>query len=210
MKKVIVLIGLITSLIITGCTKNEESEKEAVTTIVYCSSCGEESKEVTQFCSSCGEEAKWLAEKPDIVKDKEAKESVKEVNTTEKEITLNSNNKKYSTCDICGEKYDNDINGYCSEDCYNIAANTKADGYYDNRCKGEGCFYQMSEDEMNERDGYCEECWIESCSTCGGSFPRSVLNFYNQYDVVYCDECDRIHRECKNGFPICDGCFECI
>lgn len=80
MKKLIVLIGLVTSLMIIGCTKNEETKNEAVTTIVYCDSCGEESKEVTKFCSSCGEEAKWLAEKPDIVKDKE---EVKEDNNDE-------------------------------------------------------------------------------------------------------------------------------
>lgn len=67
MKKVIILIALVTSLMITGCMKNEEPKKEEVTTIVYCNSCGEEAKEVTKFCSSCGEEAKWLAEKPDIV-----------------------------------------------------------------------------------------------------------------------------------------------
>ena len=76
MRKVIVLIGLVTSLIITGCTKSEELKKEVATTMVYCDSCGEESKEVTQFCSNCGEEAKWLAEKPTIEEEKENKEEI--------------------------------------------------------------------------------------------------------------------------------------
>lgn len=90
MKKAIVLIGLVTSLMITGCTKNEEPKSEVATTIVYCDSCGEESNEVTKFCSSCGEEAKWLAEKPNIEqekqeidKDEEVKEQVEEEGSNE-------------------------------------------------------------------------------------------------------------------------------
>ena len=76
MKKLILLMGLITSLIITGCTKNEEPKQEEAKTIVYCSSCGEEANEATKFCSSCGEESKWLSEKPNIEEKKESKEDV--------------------------------------------------------------------------------------------------------------------------------------
>ena len=90
MKKVILLIGLITSLIITGCTKNEEPKQEEAKTIVYCSSCGEEANETTKFCSSCGEESKWLSEKPNIEEKKESKEDVdKEVAESDKKEDSN-------------------------------------------------------------------------------------------------------------------------
>lgn len=64
MKKVIISIGLIMALVLTGCAKDEKKENEKVATVVYCNNCGKESKEVTKFCSNCGKEAKWLAEKP--------------------------------------------------------------------------------------------------------------------------------------------------
>ena len=171
MKKTIVIIGLIVSFMITGCTKNEEPREE-VTTIVYCDSCSEESKEVTKFCSNCGEEAKWLSEKPKKIQEEDDKdeenseELIQEGDESKPKTELTSKeketivNKEYKTCQMCGEKFDKDINGYCSEQCYKTAANTKADGYYDNRCKVEGCSYQMSEEEMKDRDGYCEECWV--------------------------------------------------
>ncbi len=89
-KKVIVLMGLVISLMVTGCTKKEDPKEEVATTIVYCDSCGEESSEVTKFCPSCGEEARWLAEKPNIEEDKEKKEEIdkkKEVKESAKEET---------------------------------------------------------------------------------------------------------------------------
>ncbi|MDU2686412.1 MAG: lysozyme inhibitor LprI family protein [Paeniclostridium sordellii] len=79
MKKVIISIGLIMALILTGCAKDEKKENEKVTTVVYCNNCGKESKEVTKFCSNCGKEAKWLAEKPKISKDKKEDTEKKDI-----------------------------------------------------------------------------------------------------------------------------------
>lgn len=104
MKKVIILIGLITSLILSGCTKSEETKKEAATTVVYCNSCGEEFNEVTKFCPNCGEEAKWLAEKPNIEEDKEDKED-KEDNEESKE---NASTKEESSNEVVQHSYKNE------------------------------------------------------------------------------------------------------
>lgn len=228
MKKVIMIMSLMILLIVTGCSKNEKiEEKEEILKSVYCDSCAEESNEVTKFCSSCGKEAKWLAEKPNLKESKETdKQKVKEEDSIENDKHLDEVKSKDESdkgieessnsinnnniCESCGEKFDIGVEGYCSESCYNIVISTKADGYYDNRCKGDGCFYQMSEEEMNERDGYCEECWIQSCRICQERFPRTSLNFYEQGSIIYCDSCDSIARNCKNGFPICDGCEMCI
>ena len=88
MKKVIMLMGLIISLIVAGCAKNEKyEEKEEVVKSVYCTSCGEKSTEVTKFCSSCGEEAAWVSEKPKEKKEETKKEIKEESKTDSKEET---------------------------------------------------------------------------------------------------------------------------
>ncbi|CEP79999.1 lysozyme inhibitor LprI family protein [Paraclostridium sordellii] len=79
MKKVIISIGLIMALVLTGCAKDEKKENKKVATVVYCNNCGKESKEVTKFCSNCGKEAKWLAEKPEISKDKKEDTEKKDI-----------------------------------------------------------------------------------------------------------------------------------
>lgn len=68
MKKILIVMMITVSIIITGCTSNkaDTSEKESIKT-VYCDKCGGESKEATKFCSNCGKEAKWLAEKPETL-----------------------------------------------------------------------------------------------------------------------------------------------
>ncbi len=82
MKKGIILMALVSSLMITGCSKGEKTKEEVTTSVVYCDSCGEESNEVTKFCSDCGEKAKWLAEKP-VIEGEE--ESVPEVTPEEEQ-----------------------------------------------------------------------------------------------------------------------------
>lgn len=89
MKKVIISIGLVMALVLTGCAKDEKKQSKKVATIAYCNNCGKESKEETKFCSKCGKEATWLAEKPEISKDKkediekkdENKDTTKDVET---------------------------------------------------------------------------------------------------------------------------------
>lgn len=103
MKKVIILIGLITSLILSGCTKSEETKKEAAKTVVYCNSCGEEFNEVTKFCPNCGEEAKWLAEKPNIEEDKKDKEDNEESKENE-----NASTKEESSNEVVQHSYKNE------------------------------------------------------------------------------------------------------
>ena len=97
-KKIFVSIVLTGILMVTGCTSSKETkEKQEENTVVYCSDCGDESSEVTKFCSECGVEAKWLAEKPDIVEDKEnidKKEEVKEDNNDEESNKKGEVNKK--------------------------------------------------------------------------------------------------------------------
>lgn len=79
MKKVIISIGLIMALVLTGCAKDEKKQSKKVATAAYCNNCGKESKEVTKSCSNCGKEAKWLAEKPEISKDKKEDTEKKDI-----------------------------------------------------------------------------------------------------------------------------------
>ncbi|GAA0862207.1 lysozyme inhibitor LprI family protein [Paraclostridium tenue] len=83
MKKVIISMGLIMALVLTGCAKDEKKQSKKVATAAYCNNCGKESKEETKLCSNCGKEATWLAEKPEISKDKkkdiEKKDATKDV-----------------------------------------------------------------------------------------------------------------------------------
>ncbi len=90
MKKIIISIGLIMALVLTGCAKDEKKENEKVATAVYCNNCGKKSKEVTKFCSNCGKEAKWLAEKPEISKDN--KEDIKKKDAS-KDVDKKDENK---------------------------------------------------------------------------------------------------------------------
>lgn len=78
MKKILILLFTV-AIIMVGCSNsqqesnNETVSKEESTKVVYCDSCGEESKEVSKYCPSCGEEAKWVSEKPKV-EDKSTKE----------------------------------------------------------------------------------------------------------------------------------------
>lgn len=95
MKKVIMLMGLIILLIVTGCAKNEKSEeKEEVVKSVYCTSCGEKSTEVTKFCSSCGEEATWVSEKPKEKKEESKTDSKEETKKEESKADTKEETKK--------------------------------------------------------------------------------------------------------------------
>lgn len=130
MKKVIVLIGLVTSLMITGCTKSEEPKKEVATTIVYCNDCGEESKEVTKFCSECGVAAKWISEKPEIVGEdnREGDKDNEEIKKTEK-VKIEKDQ-----CHNCGKYFaKNELNkfyeGLLCTTCYNLPK-TCENGFY--------------------------------------------------------------------------------
>lgn len=99
MKKVIISIGLIMALVLTGCAKDEKKENEKVATVVYCNNCGKESKKVIKFCSNCGKEAKWLAEKPEISKDKKEdteKKGTEKKGTEKKDTTKDVETVKHS------------------------------------------------------------------------------------------------------------------
>ena len=94
MKKVIISIGLIMALVLTGCAKDEKKQSKKVATAAYCNNCGKESKEVTKSCSNCGKEAKWLAEKPEISKDKKKDIEKKDENKdTTKDVAKKDENK---------------------------------------------------------------------------------------------------------------------
>lgn len=78
MKKVFISMVLIIVLMATGCTKGKETQQEQVESkVVYCSDCGNESKEVTKFCPQCGVEAKWVAQKEESKEDKSEKTTAK-------------------------------------------------------------------------------------------------------------------------------------
>ena len=103
MKKVIISIGLIMALVLTGCAKDEKKENEKVATVVYCNNCGKESKKVIKFCSNCGKEAKWLAEKPEISKDKKEdteKKDTEKKDTEKKDTEKKGTEKKGTTKDV--------------------------------------------------------------------------------------------------------------
>ncbi|MCR1848895.1 lysozyme inhibitor LprI family protein [Paeniclostridium sordellii] len=108
MKKVIISIGLIMALVLTGCAKDEKKENEKVATVVYCNNCGKESKKVIKFCSNCGKEAKWLAEKPEISKDKKEDTEKKD---TEKKDTEKKDTEKKDTEKKDTEKKDTEKKG---------------------------------------------------------------------------------------------------
>ena len=94
MKKVIISMGLIMALVLTGCAKDEKKQSKKVATAAYCNNCGKESKEVTKSCSNCGKEAKWLAEKPEISKDKKKDIEKKDENKdTTKDVAKKDENK---------------------------------------------------------------------------------------------------------------------
>ncbi len=86
MKKIISILVLLVSLLISGCTQ-DLIKKYGVDNeqVVYCSDCGEESKEVSKFCSICGAEAKWVSEKPQIkeINKNETNSKEEESNTNE-------------------------------------------------------------------------------------------------------------------------------
>ena len=93
-------MGLIMALVLTGCAKDEKKQSKKVATIAYCNNCGKESKEETKFCSKCGKEATWLAEKPEISKDKKKDIEKKDENKdTIKDIAKKDKN-KYTTKDV--------------------------------------------------------------------------------------------------------------
>ncbi len=94
MKKVIISIGLIMALVLTGCAKDEKKQSKKVATAAYCNNCGKESKEETKLCSNCGKEATWLTEKPEISKDKKKDIEKKDENKdTIKDIAKKDENK---------------------------------------------------------------------------------------------------------------------
>ncbi|XTR38706.1 lysozyme inhibitor LprI family protein [Paraclostridium tenue] len=94
MKKVIISIGLIMALVLTGCAKDEKKQSKKVATAAYCNNCGKESKEETKLCSNCGKEATWLTEKPEISKDKKKDIEKKDENKdTIKDIEKKDENK---------------------------------------------------------------------------------------------------------------------
>ncbi|MBC6002642.1 DUF1311 domain-containing protein [Paeniclostridium sp. NSJ-45] len=94
MKKVIISIGLIMALVLTGCAKDEKKQSKKVATAAYCNNCGKESKEETKLCSNCGKEATWLTEKPEISKDKKKDIEKKDENKdTIKDIAKKDKNK---------------------------------------------------------------------------------------------------------------------
>lgn len=101
MKKVILLLGLMISLIITGCSSNEKLETEEVVKNVYCDSCGYESKEVTKFCSNCGEEARWLAEKPNT----EEVENDNDENNKTEDVKEEFIKEEKDQCENCGKYF---------------------------------------------------------------------------------------------------------
>lgn len=136
MKKVILLLALMISLIVTGCSSNEKTETEDVVKNVYCDSCGDESKEVTKFCSNCGEEAKWLAEKP---------------NTEEVENDNDENNK---TEDVKEEviKVEKDQCGNCGKYFSKTELKKFYEGLLCNKC------YNLPKNCENGFQGLCEGC----------------------------------------------------
>lgn len=131
MKKVIILMVLVMSLMIAGCTQTEKIEKEEVVKSVYCDSCSEESKEVTKFCSNCGVEAKWVSEKPEIAEvTNDNDEENKIGNSKEKESVDKKDEVKVEKgqCGNCGAYFPkNQLNkfyeGLLCTTCYNLPKN---------------------------------------------------------------------------------------
>ncbi|SCI94788.1 Uncharacterized protein conserved in bacteria [uncultured Clostridium sp.] len=100
MKKVIISMGLIMALVLTGCAKDEKKQSKKVATAAYCNNCGKESKEVTKSCSNCGKEAKWLAEKPEVSKDKKADIEKKDENKDATKDVAKKDENKDTTKDV--------------------------------------------------------------------------------------------------------------
>ena len=93
-KKIVILTLAIISLLVVGCSKNtEEVPTEEKTQLVYCSECGQQSKEVTKYCSNCGELAKWTSEKIEPKAEEESKDD-KSSQTNENKETTQINNEK--------------------------------------------------------------------------------------------------------------------
>lgn len=71
MKKALIILFTIV-IFMVGCSNNKQQQntetisKEEIKQVIYCDSCGKESKEVSKFCPKCGEEAKWVSEKPNV------------------------------------------------------------------------------------------------------------------------------------------------
>ena len=162
MKKVILLLWLVISLIITGCSSNEKLETEEVVKIVYCDSCGDESKEVTKFCSSCGEEAKWLAEKPkteEVDNDNDNDESNKTEDIKEEYVKEEVIKEEKDQCGNCGKYFSKNelkkfYEGLLCNKCYNLPKNCK--NGFQGLC--EGC---IECEPVDDDIYYCPVCTQE-------------------------------------------------
>ena len=214
MKKIIVIIGLLTSLMITGCTKQEELKKE-VTTIVYFYSCSEESKEVTKFCSSCGEEAKWLSEKPEIEVTNDSDEENKIEDSKETEVakiekdqcgncgayfTKNELSKFYegllcNTCYNLPKNCENGFQGLCEgciecdptnySDFTGEEAISIAEKHYNSKGDGD-TYYQYDTEAKYDSKGVYYKVFVKSKSMLeqGGSGTLFVIQVYDDGTVV--------------------------
>ena len=187
MKKLLLAISILLTLLFTGCASSNDlqdtsnlSENQKI--VVYCNDCGEECDNLSKFCSNCGVEAKWVTEKPDIVVTEEEATNEEESNN-EKENVKEESIKKEEVKDQCGNcgKYFavNKLHkfhaGLLCETCYN----------YPKTC--EYGFYGICEG--------CEEC-TETNEMGSGSVESYQPNNYDLYDPEFSLE----------GMYTCTGC----
>lgn len=194
MKKVIILMVLVMSLMIAGCTQTEKIEKEEVVKSVYCDSCSEESKEVTKFCSNCGVEAKWVSEKPEIAEVTNYNDEENKIgNSKEKESVDKKDEVKVEKgqCGNCGAYFPkNQLNkfyeGLLCTTCYNLPKN-------------------------------CENGFVGLCEGCSECEPTSQYN-PSDYDLYYpegdldsmytCTNCGRTSNMYMGTIGMCEKCLE--
>lgn len=200
MKKVIISMGLIMALVLTGCAKDEKKQSKKVATIAYCNNCGKESKEETKFCSKCGKEATWLAEKPEISKDKkkdiekkdENKDTTKDVETVKHSYKdeyinkLNSTEKGMSDLDYL---YKSGTNGELVEAEYTRLKR------WDNMLNEIYSLLktQLTESEMNELKSK-QRSWIEYRDKTAKN-EASENSGGTLYNVVYNGSLARLTKE---------------
>lgn len=184
MKKLLIGLSIGISILFTGCASTSDMSTtqpiEQNQQIVYCSDCGEESSNVDKFCSKCGVEAKWVSEKPEIEEDKvnESQETEEVITEVNKEEPVKEEKKvEEHTCEICGRKYTNGYEGFCSEKCFDKASRTKADV----QCMVCGGYFPAEETIRVDNGDICVYCYEYNPSEDDG--------ICNGYNCPGCDEC---------------------
>ena len=147
---------------------NEELKKEIEELTIKCSYCGEIVKLI---------DCEWVADEDTYV----CQDCVEE---------------RYTNCEHCGKLINNDDIVYseehgclcqdCVDNCYFYCANC-----------GKLC---RNYDGLTGADGerYCQECFDEMfsyCDDCGCVFYQSDLNYNEEDEQYYCDDCNEDHKD---------------